>query len=151
MRMLRKIVGAAVVFLCLAAAVVPAQDEALIAIGALGASYLYSTYLSIGAIADGHYYEVYDDQTTSDLMGELMNLAGSSIEALQGLLHSDTLDSEDFNYVTEMINILGLLQKEAESYQSYIESGDDNLATRYDNYRNNAWTKLSTLLGIEEE
>ena len=45
---------------------------------------------------------------------------------------------------------MGLLFNEAENYQSYVHTGEDRYATLYDNYRNNAWTKITDLLGIEE-
>jgi hypothetical protein len=127
-----------------------AQDEALTAIGALGGAYMYTTYLSIGAVADGHYYEVYDDQTTVNLMNELMNLAGSAAGSLQVLVKTGTLTPEDFNFVNEIITTLGLLSKQAEGFKAYVETGDENQATVYDSYRNNAWAKISELLEIGE-
>lgn len=127
-----------------------AQEEALSAVGALGASYMYSSYLSIGAIADGHYYEVYDDETAVQLMEEIKSLADATTESLQELLGSDIIGADDFSFINEIITTLGLLYKEAESYQSYIQTGEERQATLYDNYRNNAWAKIVDLLGIEE-
>ena len=140
----------ALLVLLLAAANTFAQDEALSSVGALGAGYMYTTYLSIGAIADGHYYEVYDDETTVQLMEEIKSLADATTDTLQELLGSEVLTTDDFNFINEMITTLGLLFKEAESYQSYIETGEERFATVYDNYRNNAWAKITDLLGIEE-
>ena len=136
--------------LIVAAAGAFAQDEALTAIGALGGAYMYTTYLSIGAIADGHYYEVYDDQTTVSLMGELMNLANSAAGSLQMPVKTGSLTPEDFAYVNEIITTLGLLSRQAEGFKTYVETGDENQATIYDSYRNNAWTKISELLEIGE-
>ena len=140
----------ALLVILLAAGNTFAQDEALSSVGALGAGYMYTTYLSIGAIADGHYYEVYDDETTVQLMEEIKSLADATTDTLQELLGSEVLTTDDFNFINEMITTLGLLFKEAESYQSYIETGEDRFATVYDNYRNNAWAKITDLLGIEE-
>ena len=127
-----------------------AQEEALSSVGALGAGYMYTTYLSIGAIADGHYYEVYDDETAVQLMEEIKSLADATTGSLQELLHSDILSADDFTFINEIINTLGLLYSEAESYQNYVKTGEERQATLYDNYRNNAWAKIVDLLGIEE-
>ncbi len=137
-------------FVLLAAGNTFAQVEALSSVGALGAGYMYTTYLSVGAIADGHYYEVYDDETAVQLMEEIKSLADATSDSLQELLHSDILDVEDFTFINEIINTLGLLYSQAESYQNYIETGDEKQATLYDNYRNNAWAKIVDLLGIKE-
>jgi ABC-type antimicrobial peptide transport system permease subunit len=137
-------------FVLLAAGNTFAQDEALSSVGALGAGYMYTTYLSVGAIADGHYYEVYDDETTVQLLEEIKSLADATSESLQELLESDTITIDDFNFINEMITTLGLLYKEAENYQNYVQTGEERYATVYDNYRNNAWAKITDLLGIEE-
>jgi hypothetical protein len=147
---MNKTIFTAIIVVCLAAAGAFAQDEALSSVGALGAGYMYTTYLSIGAIADGHYYEVYDDETTLQLMEEIKSLADATSESLQELLESEAITIDDFNYINEIINTLGLLYSEAESYQNYVETGDERQATLYDNYRNNAWAKITDLLGIEE-
>jgi hypothetical protein len=128
-----------------------AQDEFLTSIGALGAGYMYTSYLAIGAVADGHYFEVYDDETAVQLMEEIKSMANSTSGSLQELLGSDTITLDDFNFINEMIATLGLLSKEAESYQNYIQTGEERYATVYDNYRNNAWAKITDLLGIEEQ
>jgi hypothetical protein len=140
----------AAVLLLAAAGGAFAQTEALTAIGALGGGYMYTTYLSIGAIADGHYYKVYDDQTTINLMGELMNLATSAAGSLQVLVKTGTLTPEDFKFVNEIITTLGLLTRQAEGFKTYVETGDENQATVYDSYRNNAWAKIAELLEIKE-
>jgi hypothetical protein len=137
-------------FVVLAVAPVLAQDEALSSIGALGAGYLYTSYLAIGAVADGHYYDVYDDETAIQLMEEVKNLADATSGSLRELLGSGDLTIEDFNYINEMMATLGLLFREAESFQNYVQTGEERYATVYDNYRNNAWAKITELLGIEE-
>jgi hypothetical protein len=127
-----------------------AQDDLLTSIGALGAGYMYTSYLAIGAVADGHYFEVYDDETAIQLMEEIKSISDATSTSLQELLGNENLAIEDFNFINEMISTLGLLFKEAESYQNYIDTGEERYATVYDNYRNNAWAKITELLGIEE-
>ena len=132
------------------ASAVFAQEQALNSVGALTAAYMYTAYLAIGAIADSHYYEVYDDETTVQLMGNIKGFAGAANESLQLLVESDLLSPEDFSYVNELISTLRLLFQEAESYQSYIETGEERYAAIYDSFRENAWSKIAVLLEIEE-
>lgn len=138
------------VLLLAAAGMTFAENEALTAIGALGGACMYTTYLSIGAIADGHYYKVYDDQTAVSLMGELMNMSSSAAGSLASLVKSGKLTPEDFSFVNEMITTLGLLSRQAETFRAWVEGGDEGQATLYDSYRNNAWEKISKLLEIGE-
>jgi hypothetical protein len=140
----------AVVMIVFVSAGAFAQDDLLNSIGALGAGYMYTSYLAIGAVADGHYFEVYDDETALQLMDEVKSIADGTSDSLRQLLENEDLAIEDFNFINEMIATLGLLYKEAESYQQYVQTGEDRHATLYDNYRNNAWAKITDLLGIEE-
>jgi hypothetical protein len=148
---MRKTILIAVLIIALGTAGAFAQDDLLTSIGALGAGHMYTSYLAIGAVADGHYFEVYDDQTAIQLMQEIKSIADASSASLQELLGNENLAIEDFNFINEMISTLGLLSKEAESFQSYVDTGEERYATVYDNYRNNAWAKITDLLGIEEQ
>jgi hypothetical protein len=147
---MRRTILIAVLLIALVSGGAFAQDDLLNSIGALGAGYMYTSYLAIGAVADGHYFEVYDNETTMQLLEEIKGIANGTSDSLQQLLGNENLAIEDFNFSNEMIAALGLLYKEAESYQEYVRSGEDRHATIYDNHRNNAWTKITDLLGIEE-
>ena len=118
---MKKILIVAVLF-CGVAFGTLAQEEALSAVGALGASYMYTSYLAIGTLADGHYYEVYDDETAVQLMEEIKSLANATNESLQELLGSDIITADDFSFINEIITTVNLLYKEAESYQNYIQT-----------------------------
>ncbi|GAF82457.1 unnamed protein product, partial [marine sediment metagenome] len=50
---------------------VSAQDETLKAIGALGASNLYMTYIAVGSVADGHKHDAYDDDEAEKLLASI--------------------------------------------------------------------------------
>ena len=147
---MRRTIGIAVLLVLIVSAGAFAQVDLLNSIGALGAGYMYTSYLAIGAVADGHYFEVYDNETTLQLMDEIKGIADGTSDSLRQLLENENLAIEDFNFINEMIATLGLLYKEAESYQEYVQTGGEREATIYDNYRNNAWAKITDLLGIEE-
>jgi len=147
---MRKTITVGVILLLVGITGVFAQEEALSSVGALGTAYIYTTYLSIGAIADSHANEVYDEDTTIQLLEEIRKFINAAGATLQQLRDSDVLSSEDFDFVNEILNALGLLYREAESYQSFVKSGDEQQAALYEAYRQNAWKKISELLGIEE-
>ena len=136
--------------LCVVSMPLLAQDEELTAIGALGASTMYVTYMAVGSISDGHANEVYDDQTTSSLLQSLAQMAQSSMESLEELKTAGRLGDEDFEFVSEMIKTLDLLSGQAQSYLQFVKTGNKSKAGEYDEYRNKAWSKIVVLLGIEE-
>ena len=137
------------ILLVVLSSMVSAQDELLNSVGTLGASYMYTAFVSIGAIYDGNHSEVYDDDTTIQLLEEMKNLAKVSAGSLNQLLDSGTLTNDDFEYTREIVNALDLLFKEAESYQNFIKTGDEKHGQLYNQYRNSAWQKISSLLGIQ--
>jgi hypothetical protein len=147
---MRKIFLIAVVLICLGSLGIFAQADLLDSIGALGAGYMYTSYMAIGTVADGHFFEVYDDETTIQLLEEIKGFANGISESLRRLLDNEKLAIEDFNFVNEVLTTIGLLYKEAETYQEYVHTREERYATIYDNYRNNAWAKITDLLGIEE-
>ena len=72
---MRRMILIAVLLIVLISAGAFSQDYLLNSIGALGAGYIYTSYLAIGAVADGHYFEVYDNETTMQLMDEIKGIA----------------------------------------------------------------------------
>lgn len=136
------------VFLVGVGSLAAAQDEMLNSIGTLGASYMYTAFVSIGAICDGNNADVYDDDTALQLLEEMKNMAKASAESLSRLMDSGTLARDDFDFTGGIVNVLDLLFKEAESYQNFLKTGDQKYAQLYNNYRNSAWEKIASLLGI---
>ena len=140
------------VFILLLFTIAPlsAQEEALSTIGTLGASNLYVTYLAIGALADAHSSDVYDDAQVIQLMQEIMNLIRTSGEALNTLQQSGILEGDDLEYVSDMLSAYNLLLNQAHGYKEYAATGEQKYANLYDSSRTSAWEKIVVLLGIEE-
>ncbi len=136
--------------LCVVSLPLLAQNEELTTIGALGASTMYVTYMAVGSISDGHANEVYDDETTSNLLQSLAQMAQSSKESLENLKAAGRLADEDLEFVSEMIKTLDLLSGQAQSYIQFVQTGSKSNAGKYDEYRTKAWSKIVVLLGIEE-
>ena len=60
---------------------------------------MYTSYLAIGAVADGHFFEVYDNETTVQLLDEIKGIANGTTESLQQLLENENLAIEYFNFI----------------------------------------------------
>ncbi len=98
---MRKTILIVALVVALGATSASAQDDLLNSIGALGAGYMYTSYLAIGAVADGHYFEVYDDETTMQLMEEIKGIANGTSYSLLQLLENENLAIEDFNFIND--------------------------------------------------
>jgi hypothetical protein len=136
---------AAVLLLC-AAPVLSAQEEdpALYAVGALGASNLYSSYVVLATVADGYASASYSENTARDLAEESIALHESSVEALRRLVAENVVSASDRAIVSDMIEAHELLIRQAEGLLSYID--DPDASEQFQQYREAAWEKISTIL-----
>ncbi|MFW5826071.1 MAG: hypothetical protein ACOCVO_00795 [bacterium] len=135
----------------LAAQTVPSaqeDDPALYAVGALGASNLYTTYFLLGTLADGYATAAYTASFADELARDVIGLNESSIEVLEDLLDDDGLLDEDRTLVTEMIEAHSLLINQAWGLIAYIDDSSDT--DDWFEYRRAAWDAITELLGIEE-
>jgi hypothetical protein len=136
----------AVLLLC-AAPVLSAQEEedpALYAVGALGASNLYSSYVVLATVADGYASASYSENTARDLAEESIALHESSVEALRRLVAENVVSASDRAIVSDMIEAHELLIRQAEGLLSYID--DPDASEQFQQYREAAWEKISTIL-----
>lgn len=130
-------------------AVVPsgfAQDEdpALYAVGALGASNLYSSYVVLATVADGYASRSYSETTARDLAEESIALHESSVAALRRLVDLNVVSASDRGIVADMIEAHELLIRQAEGLMAYIDDPEDS--ELFQQYREAAWEKISTIL-----
>ncbi|MFW6262126.1 MAG: hypothetical protein ACOC6J_11160 [Spirochaetota bacterium] len=124
------------------------DDPALYAVGALGASNLYTTYFLLGTLADGYATAAYTASFADELARDVIGLNESSIEVLEDLLDDDGLLDEDRTLVTEMIEAHSLLINQAWGLIAYIDDSSDT--DDWFEYRRAAWDAITELLGIEE-
>lgn len=144
-----------VVFAVLAAAVpVAAQSEegvtvdpALYAVGALGASNLYTTYFLLGTLADGYATAAYTAKFADELTRDVIGLNESSVEVLRQLLTESSLAGADKALVEEMITAHELLIDQAWGLLAYVEDSSDT--EQWFRYRRQAWELISVLLDIQ--
>ena len=124
------------------------DDPALYAVGALGASNLYTTYFLLGTLADGYATAAYTASFADELARDVIGLNESSTEVLEDLLDDDGLLDEDRTLVKAMIEAHTLLINQAWGLIAYIEDSSDT--DDWFEYRRAAWDAITELLGIEE-
>lgn len=132
-----------------------AQEDkapALETIGAASGLLLYNTYLAIGTISDAYKGECYDAELASELAREQINSIDFLIKQYKTLLASGFVESqEDKSYISEMVVTFGYLKNEATHINAYIQSGAESDLEKYEYNRNEAWKKISQLLGFDEK
>ncbi len=119
-------------------------------IGAMGASNIYLTYLSIGVLADGYENKVYDKQQAQQMVKELLSLAGVTKGYLDKLIQERVLTGDDIRFAKEMIHTYNLLIEEGDAFIRYISTNNRKDAEAFQSYRKQAWDKISSLLGLQK-
>ncbi|MFP4374282.1 MAG: hypothetical protein ACLFPO_08115 [Spirochaetaceae bacterium] len=144
----RRVLRRSVALLMLAAVALPVlaqeEDPALYAVGALGASNLYSSYVVLATVADGYASASYSENTARDLAEESIALHESSVDALRRLVDQNVVSASDRAIVADMIEAHELLIRQAEGLMAYLDDPDDFEA--FQRYREAAWEKISTIL-----
>ncbi|MFP4206978.1 MAG: hypothetical protein ACLFRR_01710 [Spirochaetaceae bacterium] len=120
------------------------EDPALYAVGTLGASNLYSSYVVLATVADGYASTSYSGATARDLAEESIALHESSVEALDALVEADNLHEDDRRIIGEMIEAHELLVQQAEGLLAYVE--EDGSSEEFQRHREAAWEKISEIL-----
>jgi hypothetical protein len=124
------------------------SDPALVAVGSLGASNLYFSYVVLGAVADGFATRGYSAEMAKSLAQEAVALNRGSRNALRDLLQNGGLTEADRTVLTDMIEAHELLIKEAEGLMTYVD--DRSKTEEFQRYRSQAWNQISTVLGISD-
>ncbi len=130
-----------------AASVAVADDPALYAVGALGASNLYTSYFLLGTLADGYATAAYTSQFADELTRDVIGLNESSIEVLNELASEPTLAAGDKALLDDMITAHQLLINQAWGLLAYVDDSENT--EEWFQYRRQAWELISTLLDIQ--
>ncbi len=137
-----------VVLIALTGLVMPAAeqpDARLFALGSVGASNLYFSYLVLGTVADSYASERYTAQTARTLAEESVGLNANSRDALNELLASDMLEGADRRVVEEMVRAHELLIAQGYGLIDMIDEIDTG--SEFQHYRGLAWEQISALFG----
>jgi len=121
------------------------------AFGGVSSLTVYNTYITIGAIADGHVNEVYNSDRVKELMGEQTAMMQSVIGMLEKckVPKSNGLSADDVEYIKDLITCLEYLKAEAQGLSDYAVYGSEDAQSRYNTNRDKAWEKIKGLMGIE--
>ena len=123
------------------------EDPALYAVGALGASNLYTSYFLLGTLADGYATAAYTAQFADELARDVIGLNESSISVLRELQKEASLAGADNALVDDMITAHQLLIDQAWGLLAYVEDSSDT--EQWFRYRRQAWDLISALLDID--
>lgn len=136
------------IFSCLVLSVnADLTEDALVAVGGLGAADVYIAYLAIGSIADAYEEKVYLADEVNSLADGIATFCENSKSLLQQLLKS--ADKSDRKAIQDIIDAYSLLIKQAKALIAYSQDNDPDTANEFEDYRQKAWTNISELLDLE--
>ncbi|TFH04819.1 MAG: hypothetical protein E4H09_03050, partial [Spirochaetales bacterium] len=101
------------------------NDPALYAVGALGASNLYTTYFLLGTLADGYATAAYTAVFADELARDIIGLNETSIEVLQRMLDETVVNQGDRALVQDMITAHELLIQQTWGLLAYVNDPAD--------------------------
>ena len=129
------------------------SSEVREAFGGTASIALYNTYITIGAVADGYVAESYDSERVQTLMDEQVSMINVLIDFLNKAIDdpSESLTSDDKDYLREMITCLNYLKAEAQGLHDIALYGSDDASNRYNTNRDLAWTSIELLLGLGDD
>lgn len=122
------------------------EDPALYAVGALGASNLYTSYFLLGTLADGYATAAYTAEFADELARDVIGLNESSIDVLEQLIGESTLAGADKTLVEDMIAAHKLLIDQAWGLLAYVADSSDT--EQWFRSRRQAWELIAKLLDI---
>lgn len=124
-------------------------DDVLVALGTLGASNLYYSYLTLGTVADGYVAGTYDARVAVSVANEAIFMNGNARAGLAKLVDSPGIAKEDRDVIVAMIQTYDILNNQAKALIQFISDEKDDGST-YQRYRTEAWKRIVDLVGIKQ-
>lgn len=151
MKKLLLLCGIIAVTLSVKAQPVEENKKLLHAFTSFSAATLYNTYGIIGSIGDGFGADVYDAETTKNLLNAQKDLMDNLVKVLEDLKSSGALtDSVNINYATSSITIMKNLKEQARLMVEYALTKKRKILDAYEKLRTDSWKDISRLMGIKE-
>ena len=113
----------------------------------LSALATYTTYLSIGSLADGFGKGVFKPEQVQSLMNDISTMTGNNVKMLKELMEKKKLTESDQKFINKIVEILELLEKEAGHLSDYSKSKAKEDVKKFDKVRKEVWPKITELLG----
>lgn len=123
-------------------------DAILVALGTLGASNLYYSYLTLGTVADGYVSGTYDGRVAISVANEAIFMNGNARAGLAKLVDSATITREDRDVLVIMVQTYDILNNQAKALIQFISDEQDD-GSSYQKYRAEAWKRIVELFGIK--
>lgn len=123
------------------------EDPALVALGSMGASNIYYSYLTIGAIADGFVGGTYQAKIAISVANEAIFMNDTSRASLEKLKNSALMADQDREVVVYLIETYEILNEQARALIQFI-SDRSNDGSEYQKYRKEAWNRIVSLFGL---
>jgi hypothetical protein len=117
-------------------------------LGTLSGADAYTTYIALGAVADGWVHNVYPADKVTRIAGVLRRLAEAAAAGLNAVLVSGALREDDRAYVQGMVDAYGLLAAEAGALTAWVQTGERK---SFDEARDKAWKLILSTLAMPNE
>jgi hypothetical protein len=138
--------------------VLRAQDEKpavadkpeLVAIGGLGASMGYFTFVLVGVTGDSFEKGSHDAATVKSVVDELAGTLDKNVEQLMAVKKSGKLVQADVDSIEEVADCLRSVKDYAKKLCAYTEEKSQKNADGFQASRKVTWEKLKKLLGIKD-
>ena len=125
------------------------KDRSLETLGSLTAAHLYQCYLNIGLLADARESEVYTAAEAEKLLDSVTQMLDTVDRRLARML-DDGLKDEDKEAVEHARQLGDLLRTQARELRAYWQSGDKEHADKFQKARQESWSGIQSVLGIED-
>jgi hypothetical protein len=136
-------------FGCFHSAVFADSDE-LETIGILSGQSLYISYTAIGLVFDNFNTGAYDSDFSMRLCKAIAASCKKSKASIQRLIDKGGLNSGDEDQAKEIITVYESLVSESNALASVIENNSAYTAQQFQTYRLRAWSKIESLLNLNE-
>ncbi len=118
------------------------------ALGLVSGLQLYQTYLNIGLLADVRAEGLYEAGELSQLLGTVVTPLEQVDKQLGRVAAIKGLSKDDVAALARMRKIVGQLQAQGKSLQTFWDTGVQDHGKRYEIARQAAWKELDDLLGL---
>jgi hypothetical protein len=125
------------------------KDRSLETIGSLTAANLYQGFLNIGLLADARESEIYSLAEAEKLLDSVSRMLDTVDRRLARML-DDGLKDEDREAVEHARQLSGQLRTQARELRAYWKTGDKEHADKFQKARQQSWSGIQTVLGIED-
>lgn len=121
------------------------NDIVIKTIGVLSSANVYTTYISIGVLADSYFNKVYSKEDTINICLGLKELCISSRDYIKKMIDSNMLIENDYEYGVKLIIIYNLFISQIDVLIEYINDPRDINFELFNKYKSKVIEKIENL------